>query len=201
MRNHVKILIVAGLLLIVSGVASKADVDPPTEGRPHRAQPPGLVEGTPPATASDVASEPGFYYGKEVRLRSQVYQIFGRHAFTLTDEPFLAAPDVLVLVPYPLATPAEDYRISVVGIARPFDRRELEREFPWFKTSLFGDAGLLERWHQDKTPVIIASSVRTEDGMELVQVPSKAKPAGAAVGAAPSSQSGQAQGSREETGR
>jgi hypothetical protein len=122
-----------------------------------------------PLTASDLAQEPGVYYGKTVRLRSQVSRSFGPHAFVLNDEPLLAAPNVLVLVPDPLNAAALDYMMTVVGVLRPFQRRQLEQEYPWFKADLFRASGLLPNWERHGIPVLVAQSVRTEMDVELVR--------------------------------
>src|ERR1051326_6967766 len=54
-------------------------------------------------SASDLDASSGAYLGRPVQLRSTVSRSFGPHAFVVNDEPLLAAPDVLVLVPHPLA--------------------------------------------------------------------------------------------------
>jgi hypothetical protein len=109
------------------------------------------------------------FYGKPVRVRSEVMHSYDWHAFTLSDHPLLAAPEVLVLVPHPLARATENYMLMVVGIARPFNSRDLERDFPWFNRHAYGS--LLGVWQSERIPVIIAQSVRTENGLELVQQP------------------------------
>jgi len=81
----------------------------------------------------------------------------------------LAAPNVLVLVPDPLSSAALDYNMAVVGIPRPYNRRELENEFPWFKADLFRDSRLWPDWERYGVPVLIAQSVRTELDLELVR--------------------------------
>ena len=122
-----------------------------------------------PLTASDLAEELGVYTGKVVRVRSQVSRSFGRHAFVLNDEPLLAAPNVLVLVPDPLSSAALDYMMTVVGAPRPFNARELEEEYPWFRPELFREGRLWPNWERYGVPVLIAQSVRTESDQELVR--------------------------------
>jgi hypothetical protein len=124
-----------------------------------------------PAAASDIASEAGVFYGKTVQVRSEVNRSFNAHAFTLSDEPLLAAPELLVLMPDPLAPAAEGYTVTVTGTARPFSRRELERQFPWFGPKQFGRGSELETWQRESIPVIIAQSVLTEDGLQLLGQP------------------------------
>jgi hypothetical protein len=122
-----------------------------------------------PLSASDLASDQGAYLNKMVRVRSQVSRVFGRHAFVLSDEPLLAAPDVLVLVPDALGKASPDYMLNVVGTVRPYNRRQLEREFSWFKADLFRGTELLSLWADDGPPVVIAQSARTAMGVELVK--------------------------------
>jgi hypothetical protein len=124
-----------------------------------------------PLFASDIALSPGAYFDKNVQVRSAVKQAINRHVFVLSDQPLLAAPDVLVLVPEPLSPAAEDYIVMVTGTVRPFNAGELQREFSWFHPELFHNNRMLDRWQKDRIPVIIAASVRTETGLELAQTP------------------------------
>jgi hypothetical protein len=145
-----------------------------------------------PTTASDVASRPGAYYGKTVGVRSDVTRIFSDHVFTLTDQPLLAAPEVLVLVPQPASKVTEDFTVTAIGVVRPFNATALQRMYPWFNSRLFDDPGLIDRWRRDQTPVLVATSVQTEDGVELVRTTPARSPA--AVGSSSKTVTGHGRG-------
>jgi hypothetical protein len=79
-------------------------------------------------------------------------------------EPGVAAPDVvLVLNPRPLSPPAMGARVTVSGTVRRFSREELG---PLGQRPADAEA-LLSRYAG--RPVVVADSIRTSDGRELVE--------------------------------
>jgi hypothetical protein len=138
-------------------------------------------------SASDLSLTQGAYYGSVVRIRSQVVRALSPHAFLLSDDPLSAAPEVLVIVPEPRAQAPLEYMLSVVGTVQPFEQERLQADYAWFNRELFRDTSLWEHGAADRVPVVVARSVQTERGLELVRLPS---PEPVAVGVAGSVQTG-----------
>ncbi|MFP3939406.1 MAG: hypothetical protein ACLF0P_03785 [Thermoanaerobaculia bacterium] len=124
------------------------------------------------ASAGELAAEPRLYYGGVVQVSAEIEEVFGNQSFSLDEERLLAGPDVLVLLPrQPAAELPEGERVRVVGHVRPLVMTELERDYDWFDFDLFSD------WYEQMDlevetrvrPVIIAGSVTTDDGRELVE--------------------------------
>lgn len=118
------------------------------------------------ATPEQIVRNPEQYYGKTVRVRSDVNQVMGAHAFTLDENAWFAGPDILVFVESPAQTATKDQQVTVTGTLKPFKRADMERDYSWFNFDWFRGAD----YDTEATrPALIAQSVRTADGMELVQ--------------------------------
>jgi hypothetical protein len=139
-----------------------------TQYRQQRSQPRPMT-----VSAGDIAAEPDRFFGQTVRLRSEVNEAYSPHAFTLDEDRLFAGPDVLVLVRQPGGQVTEGRTVTVEGTVRPFSRSQLQRDYTSFNPNLLGDADELEDWERDQRPVIIARSVRTEQGRELAQSSSR----------------------------
>lgn len=122
-------------------------------------------------SAGDLAAEPRLYYGDVVQVSAEIEEVFGDQSFSLDEERLFAGPDVLVLLArQPAAELPQGERVRVVGHVRPLVMTELERDYDWFDFDLFSD------WYDQMElevetrvrPVIIAGSVTTDDGRELV---------------------------------
>jgi hypothetical protein len=119
-------------------------------------------------SASKLARSPKDFYGHTVTVSAEVEDVLGSNMFTLDEDAVLAGPDVLVLVPSGLAsTLAHDQRVTVTGEVRPYVQAELERDFDFFKNGKIVDVHKKIDWHT--RPVIVADSVRTDTGSEIVQ--------------------------------
>ena len=124
------------------------------------------------ASAGDLAAQPRLYYGDVVQVSAEIEEVFGNQSFTLDEERLFAGPDVVVLLPrQPAAELPQGERVRVVGHVRPLVMTEFERDYDWFDLNLFSD------WYDQMDleietrvrPVIIASSITTDDGRELVE--------------------------------
>ena len=119
------------------------------------------------ATAGEVAKNPEKFYGKKVQITAEVEDTYSPHAFTLDEDTAFAGPDVLVLNPAPRRESKDDEDVTVHGIVRQFSRAEMERDYKRF------DFKWLES-DQSRTdfttrPVIVADSIKTAGGEELVR--------------------------------
>jgi len=93
--------------------------------------------------------------------------LYNAHAFTLDEDEMFAGPDLLVLNPSPLSESEDGSDVTVTGTIQQFVRADIERNYDWF------DYGWLESATEEvdftTRPVLIADSVRTTDGQELVR--------------------------------
>jgi hypothetical protein len=128
----------------------------------------------PPARASleaisagKLARDAKKFYGQTVTVRAEVEDVLDDHTFTLDEDDVLAGPDVLVVVPKGTARGLKhDDVVIVTGTVRPFVQAELERDYDWFK-----DGKILKKdvkVDYKTRPVLIAQSVRTASGSELI---------------------------------
>ena len=123
------------------------------------------------ASPGEIAQSPRDYYGTMVSVRSDVAESFNPQAFTLDEDRVFVVSDLLVLVPRPAGQAAEGRNVTVIGMVRPFVQSQFERDYDWFDPSLIENTEVLAEWERDRRPVIIARSIRTENGRELVQGP------------------------------
>jgi hypothetical protein len=133
-------------------------------------------------SAEQLSDHPEDYYGKTVTLRTEVEEVLGPNVFTLDDGEFFGlSPDVLVFAPDAQASPNEDNIVKVTGVVRQFVYTDLQRDYGWGWGTYPWGAGYYRYgypwygtvdsnyWTQySNRPVIIASSVMTRSGMELV---------------------------------
>jgi hypothetical protein len=105
--------------------------------------------------------------GRTVTVRSEVEDVVSGNMFTLDEDALFAGPDVLVMVPGGVTgTLAHDQKVTVTGEVRTYVEADLDRDFDFF------DNGKLVQVHKEvdwKTrPVLVARSIRTADGTELI---------------------------------
>jgi len=117
-------------------------------------------------SASKLAKHAADFYGKPVTVKAKVDDVMGVNMFSLDEDALFAGPDVLVIVPGGVSSVAHDQKVIVSGEVRPYVEPDLDKDF-----SFFQDGKLIKKdtkidW---KTrPVIVARSVRTEAGAELI---------------------------------
>ena len=119
-------------------------------------------------SAGKLARDHKNYYGQTVTVKAEVEHIIDNRTFTLDEDSILAGSDVLVLVPAGVtSTLAADQQVTVTGKVRPYVMAELEKDYAWFQ-----NGKLVERVGDkvDLTtrPVLVATSVRTAAGAELM---------------------------------
>jgi hypothetical protein len=118
-------------------------------------------------SAGKLAKNAKDYYGKTVTVRAEVEDVIDSRSFTLDEDAILMGADVLVLVPAGYTgNLAHDQVVTVTGRVRPYVTTELEHDYDWFK---HGTIVTRDTKVDFKTrPVLIAESLRTADGRELL---------------------------------
>lgn len=154
-----------------------------------------VASGVDGAVSSDaIAKDPEKFRGKEVVVRSDVDRVYNNRYFTLDEDAVAAGPDVLVLVPASGRAVTEEDEVIVTGTVRDYVQTEIERDYAWFRPAPDVTATFKSR------PVIVARSVRTKNGVELVTEPPPPaqRPAAAPVEAVPlpSADGGDTKGTR-----
>jgi hypothetical protein len=118
-------------------------------------------------SAGKLARDAKKFYGQTVTVRAEVEDVLDDHTFTLDEDDILAGPDVLVVVPKGTAQGLmHDQVVTVTGTVRPFVQAELERDYDWFKDGKILTKGV--KIDYKTRPVLIAHSVRTASGSELI---------------------------------
>jgi hypothetical protein len=137
-----------------------------------------LAVGSAPAYADDkapgvisagkLAKDAKHYYGQTVTVQAEVEDVLGPKMFTLDEDAILAGADVLVLVPRGVTGQlSHDQKVTVSGTVRQYVEADLHRDFDFFENGKIVDVNKKVDW---KTrPVIVATSVRTAAGQDLVQ--------------------------------
>jgi hypothetical protein len=118
-------------------------------------------------TAGKLAESPARWDGTRVRVTAEVERAYSAQVFTLDDDAAGPSPDVLVIVPRAVRAPDEESVATVTGSVRPFVKEALERDFRWLDFASFREQGIAERFRAH--PVIVADSVLTDEGQELVE--------------------------------
>jgi hypothetical protein len=107
-----------------------------------------------------------------VAVRQEVEHVSSSRAFTLDEDRWFAGPDLLVFNPNPIFTGRDDFdgydgeQVTVFGTVRPLMVSEFEQDYDWFNVADYQDVHLNER---ERRPVIIASSIISDAGFELVR--------------------------------
>ena len=108
------------------------------------------------------------FYGQTITVRGEVDDVIDSRTFTLDEDSILPGPDVVVLVPKGVAsTLVKDQVVTIVGTVRPYVLAEIKKDYDWFE-----DGKIVQRVGDKvdmKTrPVIVATSVRTAAGLEIL---------------------------------
>jgi len=161
--------VAAAVLVVGAGIActredratNEADRDRTAMATPG---PAAETHGTRTPDAGDIAGNPALYDGQQVTLKSEVKKLMPNGFFTLEDH------DLLVLSPS--GQPIEDQEVTVHGTVHTYSAPELKDRYAWFKSD-----ENVDREYKDRA-VIVADSIRTADGSELLTAPDSALPAG-----------------------
>lgn len=116
-------------------------------------------------SAGDLLENADRYYGMRVTVTANVEDVYSRNLFTLDeDSVWTTGRDLLVLNPRPLDRAMTDQDVSVTGTMMRFSRAEIERRYDDWRWNL--DKDVVMRFEQ--RPVLIADTIRTSAGIELV---------------------------------
>ena len=125
----------------------------------------GEKDGT--ISAGHLAKHSKDYYGKQVTVKAEVEDVLGKNMFTLDEDALLTGADVLVMVPRGVtATLAHDQKVVVTGEVRRYVEKDLDKDYDFFEDGKIVKTKTKVDW--ETRPVIIATSVRTESGSELI---------------------------------
>jgi hypothetical protein len=113
----------------------------------------GKVDETP--SAGDITSHPDRYAGQQVTLKSSVKKTMPNGFFTLKDD------DLLVLSPS--GEPMENQEITVHGTVQTYSAPDFKKRYTWFRSN-----ANVDRQYKDR-PVVVADSILTADGREVVK--------------------------------
>jgi hypothetical protein len=125
-------------------------------------------QSTTPMTvkAGDIAANPVQYYGKKVTVNAEVEDVLGAQVFLLDEDRLFAWPDLMVVAPKLTGPVPEDTNVTVVGTVQKYSSTTLRRDYDWnWWNDLDAD---IEMTFRDR-PVIIADSVKSATGAELVR--------------------------------
>jgi hypothetical protein len=117
-------------------------------------------------TSGTIAATPDSFLGQVVDLpQAEVRSSKGVQVFTLAENRRSLSSDIAVVVPTPALDAVQDSdTVSVVGTVRIYRVADFERDYLWYREGDFkaNENLLLNR------PVIVASSVVTSEGAQLV---------------------------------
>lgn len=117
-------------------------------------------------TSGTIAAAPDSFLGTQVALpNAEVRHAKSVGVFTLAENELSFNSDIAVIVPTPALDAVEENElVSVEGTVRLYNVAEFERDYLWYREADFkADENLLLN-----RPVIVASSVLTAEGAELV---------------------------------
>lgn len=119
------------------------------------------------ARITDVTSRPKEYFGQQVMLSASVEDIYSRTVFAIDDDQLLSTGrEVLVVAPTIRRPVTGDLDVTIVGEVIRFDKDDVENRFRDYKLDL--DDRLVDAF--ENRPVILATSIRTANGEELIGV-------------------------------
>jgi len=133
--------------------------------RPSTSMAPPLTYSGRVARIEDIVNKPKDYYGTQVMLSADVEDIYSRTVFAVDDDKLLSTGrDVLVVAPTIRRPLTGDMNVTIVGEVMRFRKGDVEKRFRDYRLDLRAD--LVDRF--EDRPVIIATSIRTSNGEELI---------------------------------
>ena len=127
--------------------------------------PPGGAFGGTLVTVDELLDDARDFYGRQVMITAEIEDVYSRTAFAIDDDRLLSTGrDVLILAPGLRGPVRDDLDVTIVGEVMEFDRGDIEDRLPGYRLDLRDD--LVRAF--DNRPVIIATSIRTRDGQELI---------------------------------
>lgn len=116
-------------------------------------------------TPEEIAKRADKYYRQQIMVAGSIENLYSRSVFSIDEDSMLSTGHTVLIVAPTLARPlADNQDVSVIGELIKFDKGDIEKRFKGYKL----DLGRELKDGLDDWPVIVASSVRTRDGQELL---------------------------------
>jgi len=152
--------------------ASRGDTRNDRDSDRGRYDKPTSAYRTPPAgfqgtvvSVRDVAEHPKKYFKRQIMITGSVESLYSRSIFAIDDDATLSTGrTVLIAAPTIVRTLSGNETITVVGDVIEFEKGDIEKRFKDYKLDVSDDA----RKSFDDKPVVMATSIRTKDGEELL---------------------------------
>jgi len=134
--------------------------------------PPAASFTTPPpgfsgklVAINEIAGHAKSYYNREVMVTASVESLYSRAIFSLDDDRLMSTGrTVLVAAPTLVRPVGDNMEVSVIGKLIKFKKSDVEKRFKGYKLDVHDN---IEDQLKDQ-PVILATSIRTRDGEELL---------------------------------
>ena len=148
----------AGLELVDADPALMDYDDTLREPRFRRSLPSRTPMAPVPVQPEELDDNPERYYGRAVTVRQRVDDIYSRSLFTLDD-------DIVVIATDFVTTLRDNMPVTVTGEVMRFDIPAIEQHLRGYRVDV------LPRYTDElrNRPVIIATSIRTDAGQELIE--------------------------------
>jgi hypothetical protein len=116
-------------------------------------------------TPEEIAKHADKYYHQQVMVTGSIENLYSRSVFSVDENNMLSTGHTVLIVAPTLVRPLGDNQdVSVIGELIKFDKGDIEKRFKGYKLDLGKDLkNGLDDW-----PVLLASSVRSRDGQELL---------------------------------
>jgi hypothetical protein len=175
---------VAALLIASEAVHARLQSQAASQQQQQQQQQPTQSPQAMKVTMDQLDDNPRQYLGMQIVVEAEVQEVLGPRLLTIDEyEWFDFDGDTLVFIHAPFAAlVGEDARVTVTGTLQPFVRADIEREWGWFDTNPEIEVEFKDR------PVLIATSIKSDQGVEL------------AVRLAPAAQSGSATAAQSGSG-
>jgi hypothetical protein len=116
-------------------------------------------------TVDELLDRPRDFRRRQVMITAEVEDVYSRTVFAIDDDRLLSTGrEVLIIAPSIWRPVSDDLDVTIVGEAMEFDRGDIEDRLKGYKLDLRDEV----RRAFDGRLVILATSIRTRDGVELV---------------------------------
>jgi len=113
----------------------------------------------------ELAEHAKSHRGEEVMVAASIESLYSRSVFVLDDDPLLRTnQQVVVVAPNLLGPLTDNMEVAVVGDVISFRREDVEKRFPGYRLDVPDDVAK----SLENMPAILATSIRTRAGQELV---------------------------------
>lgn len=120
----------------------------------------------PSPSIGDISKNPEEFYSREVAIEGQVREIKSDRAFTMHEGGIIGTDNLLVVNVTGEPIPAEEQRVVVTGMLRPFVVADLERDY-----DLTWDAGVVEELEAEysQKPALVVDGIYPAEDEGLLE--------------------------------